>query len=1801
MAYVEVPLDPVPQPPALALPSGSVTLIPKGSATLGPGRAAVHPTRLVIDDDDLIEIELEGGVRLWTSGAGLVHDTTPLPQRGQDLPDRPIDLQRLYVRETQTRALASLTIKVLKVFGVDPVGNITDFVKDKVENQLAPGPGLYRCTSNESEPLVPLGRLNGAGADAPYLILLHGTASTTPVGFGGLWSGGTGSKMSSLLRAYPDQVLALQHRTLTESPIQNALALAEALPKSARLHLVSHSRGGLIGELLCRGTSESGPAFDLIDKDLFKGKNREADLDSLDRLGTVLSTNHLKVERFVRVACPALGTTLADRRLDRYLSVMVNLLERTGLGSNPVFDIVSTLLVGVIRNRTRPENLPGLEAMMPDSPLIAMLNRRNRAYNSDLHILAGDLEGSGLFGKLKELATDLFYREDHDLIVNTPAMFGGVQRVKPVRYWVDQGHNVSHFNYFRNAPTADRMMSALTAPGGVDFHTLGQPLGKSATPIYKLRSTNHRPAVFVLPGIMGTEMTVNGNRIWLDADQIAGGNIAHLKIDGANVQPSVLIQRSYGALMDYLAQTHDVEEFPYDWRKSVFDAATELNLAIGKKLDETKGAQPIRVLAHSMGGLVFKAMLASEEGKATWARACKNPGSRVVMLGTPSQGSHSTAVMLMGRDQVVSRIALLDIKNSYSSLLAIIAGFPGLLDLLPAPGLHDLFVAATWADLHAADNSLPRGWLGTEEDLDEDADVEWKAPAEDLLNAAKDRRALLDAVTLDPATSIYVTGRAPATPIGFEITGTNPARVRVMATARGDGRVPWATGIPPEVSRVWAMDAMHGNMTNTRAFFPAIADLVSTGTTTLLPASTPALVRGGADVPFEMHLRAPEMFPNEADLTAAALGGTAEPEVPPTPKVSVRVVHGDLRQARSPVLAGHYEGDSIVSAERHLDRVLQGRLTERHQLELYPGLTGTAQVFLNEGDDCGPGRHPGAIIVGLDKVGEITPGKLLSATARGALSYAVRLKERQTQEGCGEGELPAEINAEITSLLIGSGGGGMTVADSIQSIMRGVLGANRRLDALYGRDAEDGAAAGNSSRVRITKLEFRELYEDVAIRAARELQELATASEFSDHFEVGSVLESSIGGVRRATFEEDASWWRRLRITVTEDGSIAFSALSERARSDSFLQATQKGIVDDFLRQAQGSTATDLDLSHTLFELLLPNTLKDQARERRNLLLQLDDQSAAYPWELLQDAGNENAPPLSVQAGMVRQLDVHNFRANITTARGNNVLVVGDPHNEDKRFPMLTGARREAERVVEILTRHPQPLSVFSLIGSEATSSSVLKTLYARPYRIIHVAAHGVFEFDPNAVKTDPNCPPKPEDPNGPRKVSGVALGGGTFLTAAEIEQMRQVPDLVFLNCCHLSQAKGEYVARHHALAANLSIQLIRMGVRAVIAAGWEVADDAAETFASVFYEEFLGGATFGEAVQRAREKTHRDHQESNTWGAYQCYGDPAYTWVRKDLSTFYGLRTDQVSLREVLVDLENLDAVDFTDTQRAAEELKLKELLERATPDWLLSAALQGALAKAYGNLKSYDKAVAYCEEALKLHPAKVNLDLIERLVEYRIKLAESIIESANENSEDRVRMVPPEAGKVFDRAGALADLLLVVAKTPERLRVTAELHRCRALVDDGNRIKSLDKMNEAYADMFEILVEQKGDVQARGDALLNQLGAQALLLILGKPSEEMQKEFDAGLERLAALSGDQLIVDSFQQEWLAAAGPTLKFVVKKVRAPAVPKSLKSKLQGARRDDVAAAYEWIRYITRIRPELQDRLKPWLTALAPTM
>ena len=97
-----------------------------------------------------------------------------------------------------------------------------------------------------------------------------------------------------------------------------------------------------------------------------------ADRQRLGELVALLTEKKLRVTRFVRVACPARGTTLASGRLDRWLSVLDYLVDAvTGHG---LFGDGLDFLLAVVKERTDPRTLPGLEAMMPGSALTRLLN-----------------------------------------------------------------------------------------------------------------------------------------------------------------------------------------------------------------------------------------------------------------------------------------------------------------------------------------------------------------------------------------------------------------------------------------------------------------------------------------------------------------------------------------------------------------------------------------------------------------------------------------------------------------------------------------------------------------------------------------------------------------------------------------------------------------------------------------------------------------------------------------------------------------------------------------------------------------------------------------------------------------------------------------------------------------------------------------------------------------------------------------------------------------------------------------------------------------------------------------------------------------------------------------------------------------------------------------------------------------------------------------------------------------------------------------------------------------------------------
>jgi hypothetical protein len=239
----------------------------------------------------------------------------------------------------------------------------------------------------------------------------------------------------------------------------------------------------------------------------------------------------------------------------------------------------------------------------------------------------------------------------------------------------------------------------------------------------------------------------------------------------------------------------------------------------------------------------------------------------------------------------------------------------------------------------------------------------------------------------------------------------------------------------------------------------------------------------------------------------------------------------------------------------------------------------------------------GALIIGLGEVGEITPEKVRSGVTEAALKYAPTLAE----EPC-KSQPETWRSAAMSVLPIGKkGGNALSVLASVSSITHGVLEANRvlREKKLW-------------EQVRINALEFIEIYEDIAaeaLRAARTLgSRLPAALVAQQGIDATSYLRVLEGGqFQRPTNHYATGWWRRILVTGERDkageptGDLKFAVLTDRARAEETLSATQGRLTDKFVEGAIHSAAYNAEAASTLFQLLIPRTLREQASVREHL------------------------------------------------------------------------------------------------------------------------------------------------------------------------------------------------------------------------------------------------------------------------------------------------------------------------------------------------------------------------------------------------------------------------------------------------------------------------------------------------------------------------------------------------------------------------------------------------------------------------
>ena len=1470
------------------------------------------------------------------------------------------------------------------------------------------------------------------------LVLIHGTFSSTDGTFGKLWTDHP-KRVELLFGRYDRRVYALDHATLGASPIGNALMLVQALPAGARLHLLTHSRGGLVAEVLARACAQPQPGSD--DLAFFEGGAYAGQRAELSALTELVRTKGIRVERVVRVACPARGTLLASKRLDAYLSVFKWTLELAGLIVAPA---LLELLGEIAQRRTDPAEIPGLAAQLPDSPLVRWLHAVDAPIAGDLRVVAGDLQGDSVTSWLKTLLADAFYWTDNDLIVQTRSMYGGAPRAAGASFLLDRGGEVSHFSYFANPRTAEAIVDALVhdeVPQG--FGVIG-PLswaGESATGT-RGRSrgaaetvlASELPAVFVLPGILGSNLKVDGKRIWLGWRMLGGlGRLVYTgKPDG--VEPDGPIGSSYDRLAAFLAASHEVIEFGFDWRKPIEEEARRLGTAVDAALSaRERSGQPVRLLAHSMGGILARTM--QLERPDVWDRMMLRPGARLLMLGTPNGGSWAPMQVLSGDDTFGNTLVAFGAPFQDHQARDLMAQFPGFIQL--QAGLRDaargLGVAKTWQDLAQRDLEMVRRHNVWHDEAIQLNPYTWGVPSQAVLDSALALRKRLDAqrdggFAASSDKLLLVVGNAKFTPDGYEIG--DEGLVYLDAANHGDGRVTLDSALLPGV-RTWRLDCEHGSLPDQRAAFGAYLELLQSGSTTLLEVQrTGGSSRGAGDAapaaishvrsrPARARLAAPPPEAMQDVLATSPREADTAPERGAT-KMRVTVVNGDLTFVRQPLLLGHYRSLRLTGSEAVVNRLIGGAMAESMNTGLYPIEPGSHQMFINStrAED-NPWRLPrpeAVIVVGLGQEGKLRASDLAQSVQQAVLAWAQRAAEAPASTG----------QFDLAATLLGSGGPGISAGQAAQLIAQGVREANLRL----GRS--------NSGWPTVGRLFLVELYLDRATEAWRALKVHIEASP--DHYVVDDTLQFGPGALRRPLDSgyrgADYDLISAISgIDADGDAMISFTLDTKRARTELRSQRTQSRLLRMLVAQACNDANHDAQIGRTLFQLLVPIELEGFLGGTTEMQIEVDSGTAGIPWELLDAPGADTErQPWAIRAKLLRKLRTDKFRAQVRDAEADaSVLVIGEPACDNTIYPRLPGAREEARAVVERLLA-PGALDADSVRALPAPdddsdrpgpdASAVINALLEQDWRIVHIAGHGE---PPEKLGPVPRKPGDPPQKNGDPR--GVVLSDGTFLGWREICNMRVVPELVFVNCCHLAAFTSDQLLRGRdsglaagfdrpSFAAGVAEALIGIGVRCVVAAGWAVEDAPAMRFATTFYDALLRGRRFLDAVAEARLAAFE--RNSNTWAAYQCYGDPDWT-LRRRSGDAQRVQTGKSPGEEfaavasppaLALALETL-AIQSQFQQASAQEqkAKIRHLEARFGTRWGGIGAVAEAFGVACAAARDIAAAVGWYQRAVAANDGSASIKCAEQLGNLRVRLAWEEVDRALQKT-DKLQRQTAQAG---------------------------------------------------------------------------------------------------------------------------------------------------------------------------------------------
>jgi hypothetical protein len=238
--------------------------------------------------------------------------------------------------------------------------------------------GLFRVTPIRTAAALPAGR---------KLLFIHGTFSNFAGGFGALANaqGGEGSTFFEAVRdLYGDQVFALEHFTVSATPLENAQALLDALPDAGGpFDVVTHSRGALV----------------------------------LRSIGLCANAGRLPLGNAVLVGAPNQGTPLAaPDRLETFTSWLANLLEV--LPDNPFTFGVEFLVEAVAWLAQKAGDvIPGIAPMNPGGRFLRDLAAGPTPAGRLSALVSNYEPDASLLARMADAGVDGFFGGANDLVV----------------------------------------------------------------------------------------------------------------------------------------------------------------------------------------------------------------------------------------------------------------------------------------------------------------------------------------------------------------------------------------------------------------------------------------------------------------------------------------------------------------------------------------------------------------------------------------------------------------------------------------------------------------------------------------------------------------------------------------------------------------------------------------------------------------------------------------------------------------------------------------------------------------------------------------------------------------------------------------------------------------------------------------------------------------------------------------------------------------------------------------------------------------------------------------------------------------------------------------------------------------------------------------------------------------------------------------------------------------------------------------------------------------------------------------